>query len=76
MATSDLRLGLPSPGPRPQRSARLPVGGTDRNERLTTATGALLFVSARRARVTIVQHHGRCCRLHLFMGMLLIRRCC
>ncbi len=72
MATSDLRPRAAEPrAPSRERSARLLVGGTTGNERLTTATGAMLFVLLAALGLTIVRIHGLLSE-HLFIGMLLI----
>jgi hypothetical protein len=58
-------------GARRSRLAFLAGGGTDGNELLTAATGALLIVLLAALGLTIVAI-GRLLWLHLFLGMLLI----
>jgi hypothetical protein len=55
----------------PARAGRLTGGGTDGNEQLTTATGALLIVLLAALGVTIVRV-GQLTWLHMFLGLLLI----
>jgi hypothetical protein len=56
--------------PRP-RTRRLLGGGTEGNERLTSATGAVLIVLLAALGVTIVRI-GQLLSVHMFLGMLLI----
>lgn len=53
------------------RSRQLTGGGTEGNERLTTAAGALLLILLAVIGVTIVRIHGLL-SVHMFVGMLLI----
>ncbi len=55
----------------PSRAERLTGGGTTGNERLTTATGAVLIVLLALIGVTILRIHSLL-SVHLFVGMLLI----
>jgi hypothetical protein len=61
---------LPAPAA-PVRARRWLGGGTDGNERLTSATGALLVVLLAVIGVTIINLHGLLW-VHLFVGVLLI----
>jgi hypothetical protein len=56
--------------PRPWQS--LTAGGTDGNERLTAATGAVLFVLLAILGVTILRLRNTLLWLHLFLGLALI----
>ncbi len=73
MAVSTQRTPAEEPHAHPTRAraVRLTGGGTTGNERLTTATGALLIVLLAVIGVTIVRIHGLL-SVHLFVGMLLI----
>jgi hypothetical protein len=53
------------------RAGRLTGGGTAGNERLTSATGAILLVLLAAIGLTIVRIHGLLSE-HLFIGMLLV----
>ena len=58
-----------------ESSDRLTGGGATGNERLTTVVGATLIVLLAVIGLTILQIHSLL-SVHLFVGMLLIRRCC
>jgi len=59
------------PRPRSERIARLFIGGTEGNERLTAAAGARLLVLFAVEGVTVLSIHSLL-TLHIFVGMLLI----